>query len=56
MEKFVWENDEVFTAKMQISHHAEKDLKGDVIWEIIDENGEILIRGNLKISILKMEL
>jgi len=39
---------------MQIFEPCRKDLEGDVIWKIIDKKGEILIRGNLKISLLKI--
>ncbi|NQU53677.1 MAG: glycoside hydrolase family 2 [Bacteroidetes bacterium] len=46
IEKYVWENDEIFTAKVQVSHHAEKDLLGDVVWKIYDENQKEIAKGN----------
>ena len=48
MEKYVWENDEVFTAKVQVSHHSEKDLKGDVIWKISDKHGRNINSGKFE--------
>ncbi len=48
MEKYVWENDETFTAQIQISHHAENDLNSDVIWEIFDENSKNIYSGKFK--------
>ena len=43
MEKFVWENDEVFTAKAQISHYGQTALKnGKILMQITSEDGKIL--------------
>ncbi len=44
-EKFVWENDEVFTAGIKISHHAENDLSSVVVWKISDEQGNNIDSG-----------
>ncbi|MCF6358129.1 MAG: hypothetical protein L3J54_10020, partial [Draconibacterium sp.] len=48
MEKFVWQNDETFTAEIQVSHHSENDLKGDVVWEITTGNGRNIDSGKFE--------
>ncbi len=43
MKKFVWTNDEVFSAKAQVSHYGQSVLKkGKVLMKITSENGNIL--------------
>jgi len=37
-EKYVWENDEVFNGKVQLSHHSEKDIQGEVIWQVLNKD------------------
>jgi len=47
MGKFVWENDEVFTAKAQISHYGQIALKkGKVLMQITSDDGKILKNEN----------
>lgn len=47
MDKYVWKNNEIFTAEMQISHHAEEDLSADVSWKITDEKGNSFAEGKI---------
>lgn len=47
IDKYVWENNETFTAKMQLSHHGEHDLQGEVSWNIYDERGTVYAAGDL---------
>ena len=48
IDKYVWENNETFLAKMQISHHAEGNLYSDVSWNISDETGNTYVEGKLE--------
>ena len=48
VDKFIWENNETFLAKIQISHHAESDLTANVYWNIADENGHIYAEETLE--------
>ena len=38
--KFVWKNDEVFTADIVIPNYSAADLKTSVTWSLLDESGE----------------
>ena len=53
IEKYVWENDETFTANIQVSHHSENDLNGEVFWNIYDETGENISSGKFKNTVFK---
>lgn len=43
--KFVWKNDEVFTADIVISNYSAADLKTSVTWRLLDESGEKIAEG-----------
>ena len=43
--KFVWKNDEVFTADIVISNYSAADLKTSVTWSLLDESGEKIAEG-----------
>ncbi|MCY1721129.1 hypothetical protein OU798_12295 [Prolixibacteraceae bacterium Z1-6] len=47
-EKFVWENNEVFRAEVQLSHHSVEDLNGQVNWTVTDDPGNELAKGSFK--------
>ncbi|MEA3477116.1 MAG: glycoside hydrolase family 2 TIM barrel-domain containing protein, partial [Bacteroidota bacterium] len=42
MEKFIWTNNEIFSAQAQISHFGENDLKAICTYTITDESGKII--------------
>jgi len=44
-EKFVWQNNEIFTARAQISHHGQKPLVATCVWHISHEDGKVLENG-----------
>jgi beta-galactosidase len=48
MEKFVWSNDEIFSAKAQLSHHGNQPLNVACNWEIRRENGQVILNGSFK--------
>ena len=43
--KFVWKNDEVFTADIVIPNYSAADLKTSVTWRLLDESGEKIAEG-----------
>ncbi len=45
MKKFVWTNNETFTARAQLSHHGEKSFSANCNWKIQNEAGHILSEG-----------
>lgn len=45
--KFVWENDEVLTARMQLAHYGNSDISDEIDWSINYPNGIIYASGNL---------
>ena len=45
MEKFVWKNNERFSAQAQLSHFGEKPLKTEIKWKIVDEKNAVLFEG-----------
>jgi len=45
MEKFVWQNNDIFTAQAQIAHHGEKPLNARCSWKIINENNLVVTQG-----------
>lgn len=47
MEKFVFQNDETLTAKIEIAHFGEKILKNKrAVWEVSDEQGVVMADGS----------
>lgn len=42
MPKYVWKNDENFTAEMQLAHYGTKDLNDALYWSIKDEQGNVV--------------
>lgn len=46
MEKYVWNNDEVFSASAQLSHHGQDDLTARCRWRIVGEKGQIIGEGS----------
>jgi hypothetical protein len=46
MEKFVWENNELFKAKVQLAHHGENPLNAVCGWIIEDEQNQLLASGS----------
>jgi hypothetical protein len=46
MEKFIWNTDETFNAKAQLSHHGRAPLKEECIWKMTNEIGTILAEGS----------
>ena len=45
MEKFVWQNNEIFSAQAQIAHHGEESLVATCTWKITCKNDSILATG-----------
>lgn len=45
MEKFVWENDELFKAEAQLAHHGNKPLKAKCNWKVQDEQRNRIAAG-----------
>lgn len=43
--KFVWKNDEVFTAGLVISNYSAADLQTSVRWSLLNESGEKIAEG-----------
>jgi beta-galactosidase len=46
IEKFVWENSEMFQAKAQLAHHGEKSLSTACTWKIEDEKNNLVASGS----------
>jgi hypothetical protein len=46
MEKFVWENDELFKAEAQLAHHGEEPLSAACNWMIEDEKNNLVATGS----------
>jgi beta-galactosidase len=46
MEKFVWTNDEVFTAEAQLAHHGQFGITAESNWEILNEAGQTISSGS----------
>jgi hypothetical protein len=46
MEKFVWENDELFKAEVQLAHHGENPLDAACNWMIEDETNNLVGTGS----------
>lgn len=46
-DKYIWENNETFRAKLQVSHHSNKDLNDKVSWKILDQADKIIDSGDL---------
>ncbi len=44
-EKFCWTSSESFSAKVTIANYSNKDLKGDVNWSLLYENGKVFKKG-----------
>ncbi len=43
MKKFVWVNNEIFEAKVQLSHYGQSEIKqGEIIARIVSSDGEVL--------------
>lgn len=51
MEKFVWENSEVFEAKAQLAHHGENHLSAACTWKIEDEQDNLIASGSFNKAI-----
>ena len=45
MPKYVWENNEPFTAEMQLAHYGTEDLQEGLYWKIKDENSNLVASG-----------
>lgn len=45
MDKFIWTNNETYTATAQLSHHGSADINGFVKWKISSDNGKTLSAG-----------
>ncbi|WP_338395233.1 glycoside hydrolase family 2 TIM barrel-domain containing protein [Fulvitalea axinellae] len=45
MKKFVWENDEIFRAKAQLSYHGDGSLRNECAWRIQDGKGALVAKG-----------
>lgn len=45
MPKYVWENNEHFTAEMQLAHYGTHDLQDALYWKVKDENSNLLASG-----------
>lgn len=43
--KFVWENNEPFTAEMQLAHYGTADLQDGLYWKIKDEENNLIASG-----------
>ena len=41
-DKYVWENNEKFWAKIQVSHHSNKPISDKVTWKVVDGSGKML--------------
>jgi len=48
MKKFVWTSDEIFQARVQLSHHGPKPVYKICRWKISRENGEIIKNGSFE--------
>ena len=46
MEKFVWTNNEEFTALAQLSHHGESSLLAECTWKVMSETGQAIAAGS----------
>ncbi len=44
--KYVWTNDEVFSAKAQLSHNGEIPLSAECKWQVTTQEGEIYAHGS----------
>lgn len=51
--KFVWENDEVFSAKVQVSHHSLENIYAKGVWSIFDESQNEIASGDFDEIILE---
>lgn len=45
MPKYVWENNEPFTAEMQLAHYGTEDLQDGLYWKIKDANSNLVAFG-----------
>lgn len=45
MPKYVWENNEPFTAEMQLAHYGTEDLQDGLYWKIKDANSNLVASG-----------
>lgn len=45
MPKYVWENNEPFTAEMQLAHYGTEDLQEGLYWKIKDEDSNLVASG-----------
>jgi hypothetical protein len=48
MKKFVWTSDEVFQARVQLSHHGPKPIHKICHWKISRENGDVIKNGSFE--------
>jgi len=48
MKKFVWTSDEIFQARVQLSHHGPKPVYKICRWKISRENGEVIKNGSFE--------
>lgn len=42
MEKFVWQNNEIFSAQAQIAHHGQNPLNARCTWKILNEKNSVI--------------
>ena len=48
MKKFVWTSDEIFQARVQLSHHGPKPIHKICRWNISRENGDVIKNGSFE--------
>jgi hypothetical protein len=56
IQKFVYTNDESFSATIEISHFGKEKLNKNISWKITSENGNILKNGNFPAAEINFEL
>jgi hypothetical protein len=54
MEKYCWTNNEPFKAKIQVANYSESTLKAQLVrWELKNSKGELIVKNEVKVSILQ---
>ena len=51
--KFVWKNEEAFTATVQLAHYGDYDITDAVYWKIKDELGNVIDQGTFPSQLIK---
>ncbi len=54
MPKFVWSNNETFTADIQLAHYGTQPLYDALFWKIKDEAGNIIAKGQTEEGIFRI--